>query len=385
MPFKRVLILSEGFGSGHTQAACAVAAGLKKIDPTIRAKVLELGSILHPVLAPWIQGAYRLTINTSPALVGMVYRKQYEKPVGRLARLALHKLFYNHASRFIEQMKPELIICTHPIPGAVISRLKASGLKVPLFTLITDYDAHGSWISPEVDRYFVSTPEVRNLLIRRGVSPSAIQVSGIPVHPEFWIRQDKISARRELGLRHLPTVLVMGGGWGIMKDELVAKMADWKDRVQIVCCMGSNEKQAAKLRNHPDLQHPNIKILGYTRNISQWMDASDLLITKPGGMTCTEGLAKGIPMLFYESLPGQEEKNREYFMKIGCGTELTSEDMLDFWLHKITLEFTEKTRTLTPLKQKDSRSAYQPDRCARTIADLLCSPYGAVNLQGRRA
>ncbi len=386
IPFKRVLILSEGFGSGHTQAAYALAAGLKKVDPHIQAKVLELGSVLNPTLAPWILSAYRITVTTSPALVGLFYRKKYEKPVGRLTRLALHKLFYNHAAQMIGQMEPDLIICTHPIPGAIISRLKASGMNVPLYTLITDYDAHGSWISPEVDRYFVSTPEVRSLLIQRGVKPATIQVSGIPVHPEFWIRQDKVSVRRELGLKNIPTVLVMGGGWGLLlKDELIERMSEWKKNIQIVCCMGSNEKLAAKLRHHPELQHPNITILGYTREISKWMDASDLLITKPGGMTCTEGLAKGIPMLFYESISGQEDKNREYFIKIGCGNELSSAEILDLWFSKISSGPKGCTGSYAESRRTPDTSFYHPDLCAKSIAELLEAPSdSAFALRHRR-
>ncbi|RCX20535.1 processive 1,2-diacylglycerol beta-glucosyltransferase [Fontibacillus phaseoli] len=381
MPFKKVLILSEGFGSGHTQAAHALAAGLKKVDPQIRTQVLELGSVLNPTLAPWILSAYRVTVNTSPALVGMFYRKKYEKPVGRLARLALHKLFYNHAARVIGQMSPDLIICTHPIPGAVISRLKSSGLNVPLYTLITDYDAHGSWISPEVDRYFVSTPEVRSLLIQRGVKPEAIQVSGIPVHPEFWSRQDKASVRRELGLTNIPTVLIMGGGWGLLfKDELMARLSQWKEKIQIVYCLGSNEKLAAKLRGHPELQHHNVKVLGYTSEISKWMDASDLLITKPGGMTCTEGLAKGVHMLFYESIPGQEDKNREYFIKIGCGDELSSAEILDLWFGKISTA-RKIGGGFSKIRTYPDTSFYRPDRCARKIADLL-SPMDQTYVHG---
>lgn len=372
MPYKKLLILSEGFGSGHTQAAYALAAGLKQVNPLIQTKVLELGSVLNPTLAPWILTAYRITVNTSPALVGRLYRKKYEKPVSRLSRLALHKLFYNHAARVIEQLNPDLIICTHPIPGAVISRLKSSGLNVPLYILITDYDAHGSWISSEVDRYFVSTPEVRSLLIRRGVHPEAVQASGIPVHPEFWIRRDKASVRKELGLKNIPTAMVMGGGWGLLfNNELLAGISAWKEQVQIVCCMGSNEKLASRLREHPDLQHPNITVLGYTGEISKWMDASDLLITKPGGMTCTEGLAKGIPMLFCESIPGQEEKNREYFIKIGCGNELSSKEILDMWFNRIS---TSQGNCLTGLGEYRSSadiSKYRPDRCARNIAELL--------------
>ncbi|MEF2967600.1 glycosyltransferase [Paenibacillus sp. M1] len=376
MPGKRVLILSEGFGSGHTQAACALAAGLKKMNPEIRPKVLELGSLLNPKLAPRVQSAYRMTVNSSPTLVGRLYRKNYDKPVSRLTRLALHKLFYHHAAAVIGRLNPELIVCTHPIPGAVMSRLKAAGMNIPLFMLITDYDAHSSWISPGVDRYFVSTPDVRSVLIRRGVPPEAIEVSGIPVHPEFWLRRDKASVREELGIQNMPTVLVMGGGWGMLfSDELISRLSAWKERIQFVCCVGSNDKLAARLRSHAALRHPNITVLGYTREISKWMDACDLLITKPGGMTCTEGLAKGIPMLFFASLPGQEEKNRDYFVKIGRGRELSSAKLLDTWFGEISTGPKSGSVSSSKHALHPDFSLYQPDSCARNIAGLLDCDY----------
>ncbi|MNJ45852.1 Processive diacylglycerol beta-glucosyltransferase [compost metagenome] len=373
MSKKRVLILSEGFGRGHTQAGHALAAGIKKLCPETKTKVMELGSFLNPIVAPWILSAYRVTVNTSPALVGMLYRKKYEKPVGRLTRLALHKMFYHHASQVIRQLQPDVIICTHPIPNAVVARLRASGLRVPLYTLITDYDAHGAWISPEVDQYLVSTPEVKQLLLQRGVSPETVQVTGIPVHPNFWSIQDKASARRELGIRQMPTVLVMGGGWGLLlKDELIDKLLAWRSKVQIICCTGSNEKLAEKLRACPALQHENITIIGHTHEVSKWMDASDILITKPGGMTCTEGLAKDIPMLFFESIPGQEEKNREYFVSHGFGMELSSPEIIDQWFMSITepSQMSQMSDKVSPLR----RPVYKPDRCAKDVISLLQKP-----------
>lgn len=368
---KRVLILSEGFGSGHTQAGHALAAGLKRKNPHIRTKVLELGSFLNPTVAPLILSAYRMTVNASPALVGHFYRRKYEKPVGRLTRLALHKMFYQHAVDVIAQLQPDLIVCTHPIPSAIVSYLKlATGLDVPLCTLITDYDAHGSWMSPGVDQYLVSAPEVKALLVQRGVAPAKIQVTGIPVHPDFWSKQEKVSAREELGLKNMPTALVMGGGWGLLfSEELLAKLASWREEIQIVCCMGSNEKLAARLRAHPALQHPNIKVIGFTREIGKWMDASDLLITKPGGMTCTEGMAKGIPMLFFESIPGQEEKNREYFVQHGFGAELHSPDVLDDWF--ATLRSRHAASSQGQPKLAIRQNGYRPDRCAGAVISLL--------------
>lgn len=369
---KRVLILSEGFGSGHTQAGHALAAGLRKLAPDIQTKVMELGSFLHPTVAPWIISAYRMTVSTSPALVGKLYRKNYEKPVSKLTRLALHKMFYQHAADVINQLDPDLIVCTHPIPAAIVSRLKASGIDIPLCTIITDYDAHGSWISPGVDRFLVSAPEVKELLLGRGVSPAKIQVTGIPVHPEFWVKQDPAQTRAELGLKNMPTVLVMGGGWGLLFDEeLIAGIAGWLDQVQFVCCVGSNGKLAEKLRNHPALQHPHLKVLGFTREVSKWMDAADLLITKAGGMTCTEGLAKGIPMLFFEAIPGQEEKNREFFVSHGYGSELTSLDVLDDWLSLIC-GGKGHSAPVQPRRMRTALSSpYRPGQCAASVLEML--------------
>ncbi|MUG45989.1 MGDG synthase family glycosyltransferase [Paenibacillus woosongensis] len=370
MSKKRVLILSEGFGSGHTQAGHALAAGIRKLWPDAKTKVMELGSFLNPIIAPWILSAYRVTVNTSPSLVGMLYRKKYEKPVGRLTRLALHKMFYQHASDVIGQLQPDVIVCTHPIPNAVVARLRASGLRIPLYTLITDYDAHGAWISPEVNQYLVSTLEVKTLLQQRGVNPDTIQVTGIPVHPNFWSIQDKASARKDLGIKQMPTVLVMGGGWGLhFKEELIDKLIAWRDKVQIICCTGSNGKLTEKLRACPEMMHENITIIGHTHEVSKWMDASDILITKPGGMTCTEGLAKGIPMLFFESIPGQEEKNREYFVSHGYGMDMSSPEIIDQWFSAIT-----NPSRNTMLHDKISQlrpQAYEPDCCAKNVIKLL--------------
>lgn len=378
---RRVLILSEGFGSGHTQAGHALAAGLKRKNPQIQTKVMELGSFLNPTVAPLILSAYRMTVNTSPALVGLFYKHKYEKPVGKFARLALHKMFYTHAAEVIAQLQPDLIVCTHPIPSAIVSYLKLnSDVNLPLCTLITDYDAHGSWMSPGVDRYLVSAPEVKALLVQRGVAPTKVQVTGIPVHPDFWSKQEKASAREELGLKNMPTALVMGGGWGLLlREELLDKLAAWREDIQVVCCTGSNEKLAARLRAHPTFHHPNMKVIGFTRQIGKWMDASDLLITKPGGMTCTEGMAKGIPMLFFESIPGQEEKNREYFVQHGYGAELTSPDVLDEWFDNIRHQH---ASNLQPWPEPPlQHPGYQPERCAEAVLHLLYQAAAPVRIR----
>lgn len=367
---KRVLLLSEGFGTGHTQAAHALAHGMKLLYPHLQCRVIELGNFLNPTIGPWILSAYRKTVNTSPAIVGMFYRNKYDKSLNKLTQLALHRIFYAHAAQVISQLKPDVIICTHPIPNTIISRLKKQGIDVPLITLITDYDVHGTWISSEVSQYLASSPKVKNLLIQRGVEPDKIQITGIPVHPDFWQVGDKDQLRKELKLKDMPTVLIMSGGWGLnLKPDLLQQLTSWADRIQLIFCLGSNMKLLEKMEDNPMFDHPNIRILGYTHQINKLMDVSDLLITKPGGMTCTEGLAKGIQMLFLQAIPGQEEQNSRFFVNQGFAETIHSPEVIEQWFSLITQQYNQfKAGRQQP---KRDETYLQPDYCAHTVLNMV--------------
>ncbi|XEC95493.1 glycosyltransferase [Paenibacillus tarimensis] len=367
---KRVLLLSEGFGSGHTQAAYALAVGLRQLSPGIQTRVIELGKFLNPVVGPWIMSAYRKTITKQPKLVGMMYRTQYHKSLNRFTQLALHRIFYTQTSQVISQLKPDLIICTHPVPNAVVGRLKRLGLDIPLYTLITDYDAHGTWINPEVNKYLVSTVLVKKKLMAHGIPAARIEVTGIPVHPNFWTTHDKSEIQIQFGLSPMPTVLIMGGGWGLLSgDSLFEYMTRWRDSVQMIFCVGNNDKAREKMLSNPKFHHPNVKIIGFTNEISKLMDVSDLLITKPGGMTCTEGLSKGIPMLFYGPLPGQEEENMDYFIRNGFGEMLLTEETVDKWFSLIQEPYAAVQFRRTLLSKRNQQ--YNPSQCSRAVLQMM--------------
>lgn len=367
---QRVLLLSEGFGAGHTQAAYALSSSLRKLSPNVQTRVLELGSFLNPKVAPLIITAYKKTVSSQPRLVSMMYRSNYKKPLNRLTTLALHKLFYTHTKLIIDQLHPDVIVCTHPIPSAVISRMKRHGLKVPLCTVITDYDAHGTWISDEVNRYLVSTQQVKTILLERGVGDSKIEITGIPVHPNFWERPSKQDIRDRFDLKEIPTILIMDGGWGLTKDEAVNHLlVEHKEHLQLIFCFGSNMKLLEKMSNDPRYQHPNIKLLGFTKEIDKLMEVSDLLITKPGGMTCSEGLAKAIPMLFHKPYPGQEEENLQYFSAQGWGTPIDSLDAITDWVEKLTYHYDEVCATREQML--DDIERFHPTQSAKAIVELL--------------
>lgn len=364
----RVLLLSEGFGSGHTQAAYALSSSLRKISPNIQTRVLELGSFLNPKVAPLIITAYKKTIVSQPKLIRMMYKTQYKRSINRLATLALHRIFYTHTQNVIRQLRPDVVVCTHPIPGAVIARLKRLGLDVPLCMVITDYDAHGTWVNPEVDRYLVSTEGVRSKLQMRGIPSSRIKVTGIPVHPNFWEHPSKAEIRCRFGLKNMPTVMVMGGGWGMSDSVVSTYLARFADYAQLIFCFGSNTKAYERAAQDRRFHHDNIHLIQYTKEIDKLMEVSDLLVTKPGGMTCTEGLAKAIPMLFYNPLPGQEEQNSQYFTEQGWGEPITSLDVVSQWMDLLIHDYEAiVTQRQLKLEQIDR---YNPTECARSIMDM---------------
>lgn len=148
----------------------------------------------------------------------------------------------------------------------------------------------------------------------------------------------------------------MGGGWGIIVNEtLLNRLLSWKDRIQLIFVLGSNHKALAKMKKDTRFNHANIHLLGYTEEVDKLMEVSDLLLTKPGGLTCTEGLAKGMPMLFYEPIPGQEEENMRYFAEQGLGEIIRSEATIDYWFRLLSenSEWIRQTRIsgMKPLKQ----------------------------------
>jgi processive 1,2-diacylglycerol beta-glucosyltransferase len=368
LPKQRVLLLSEGFGVGHTQAAHALSIGLHQSNQELETKVIELGSVLHPTMAPLLLDIYRKALSINPKLYGLMYR-QYNRSLSRLSLLALHRLFYAQTAELIQQFGPDAIVCTHPFPNAVISRLKKFGLSIPLYTVITDYEAHGAWITPECDTYLVSTSEVQQKLIQEGIRPQRVKITGIPVHPNFKIRHDQQQIRSQFQLKQLPTVMVMGGGWGLMdRTQLMDQMMRWRDQIQFIFCLGKNEKARQKMASQALFQHPNIHFLGFTEEIDKLMEVSDLLITKPGGLTCTEACMKGVPMLFYKPIPGQEEGNCQYFTENGFGEEIKSTETIERWFQ---LLIHENDRVLEKRKIILEMGDRAPIDCTTTLLQLL--------------
>ncbi len=221
-------------------------------------------------------------------------------------------------------------MCTHAVPCSLIAEQKRRGnCEVPLAAIVTDFDVHSYWAHPNVDLYLVANAQSRKTLEARGVPGHKIQICGIPIRPDFEKKISQKTARKKLGLDpSKPVVLVMGGSRGMGGIENAVKALLEVKQVQILASVGLNEDAMEHLKVHK--KSGRVHVYGFTENISLMMDAADLLVSKPGGISSSEALAKGLPMILINPIPGQEERNARYLLGHACAVMAkNSEELVD--------------------------------------------------------
>jgi len=335
---KRILILSEPFGMGHTMAANAIKEHINEHEPDYQVEILELTRYLKPTLSQWMCGAYLLAIQHSPHIWRYFYHKSRYQRVWPQLWTIVHHLIYAEVASILRRYQPDCIICTHPFPSAIVSRLKQTEETTALLcTVVTDYGVHATWLSPQVDIYFLPSQAIKRQINSLGIEDAKLVVTGIPISAKFLRKHPKDGARRQLGLLPIPTLLCMGGGLGKgFSDELIQALSQCLEQVQVLFVVGKNRVLYDRLAETIKLKHANFHLYGFVDNIDMLMDASDLLITKPGGITCTEAVAKRLPMLLLPPLPGQEDDNYSYMIEQGYGVGLSDINSLPVYVYNLS-------------------------------------------------
>ncbi len=228
--------------------------------------------------------------------------------------------------KFIEDFKPDVIICTHIFAAQVINELKRRGrlADVPAIGIVTDYTIHPFWEDVTYIEYIdIASELLTQRAIIKGISTERLCTFGIPVQNKFSTKLSKQEARKKLGLCETsPTVLVMAGsmGYGNM-PEIISGIHSFDKKCRILAVCGNNKKLFKKLYelNLGD----NVKIYGFTNEVDIMMDAADCIVTKPGGLTTSEAMAKKLPMILVNPIPGQEDRNLEFFLNNGVALSVT--------------------------------------------------------------
>lgn len=328
----KVLILTGAFGEGHLQVARAIEQAMKIRSPKADPVVVDFMEWVHPALCPVSHYVYMKGIEKFPNLYGYLYRKTYGRNALSKTLTGLFSTGMRKTLRMLETIRPSVIVSTYPFASAMISKLKEYGLSdIPLVTVITDHTHHSSWLHPYTDHYVVGSHMLRRQLIRLGIPGRKISCTGIPIKPSFLKPVNKQALYKKYSLDPaLPVVLVMGGGEGLFGDGLFTaeKLDAVPFRMQLLIVCGHNEKLRARLMDDLKGTKHKVFVLGYIDYVCDLMAVSDVMITKPGGVTTAEALAMELPMILYKALPGQEEDNAAFLTQAGAAVEAPDEGTL---------------------------------------------------------
>ncbi|MBC5810314.1 MAG: hypothetical protein GIW95_05595 [Candidatus Eremiobacteraeota bacterium] len=329
---RRVLFLSASVGVGHTAAAQAVLCALADADPAIESRKVDSYKYAASIFSKVVADGYIGMVKTVPQLYRYIYdRAERARDIPAFRRW-VNQYTASNLRALVAEEKPDLVVCTHAFPCGVMAEYKRQfDPTLPVVAIVTDFAVHPFWIYPNVDVYAVATPEIRQTLVSRGIPAERVVVSGIPVDRRFGAPSLPVPAlRASLGLpvdRRI--VLMMGGGLGIGPlDRMIRALGTLDVPIAGVIIVGKNlrlEKRVLAIAEHTE--YP-LRVLSFVDNVYDYMHASDVLLSKPGGLTSSEALSARLPMVLVKPLPGQEERNTRYLVSRHAALRARSEGQI---------------------------------------------------------
>jgi len=317
---KNILFFYSSQDSGHHRAAQALQKAFT-FHSDFDTLALDSIECAYPRTGRIMIDWYPKVIKGIPHLWRVIYDNLDLANATRDIRKLINRLYFGKIESILKEHKPSIIICTQAAPCHVAAAYKGEKRNgVPLVAVITDYLVHPYWLHDRVDLYIVPTEETKETLVERGIAGTKIREIGIPIDPKFMNYCDKLKIRSELGLSpELTTLLVTGGSRGMIPlQKLLSLLSQVNARFQAIVVAGRNRKLWWRVKKMEKKLPFMTKVLSYTDRMDSLMDASDLIITKPGGLTSAEALAKGLPLVIVKPIPGQEERNGRYLIDQGA-------------------------------------------------------------------
>lgn len=311
--------------SGHRQATIAIQRALRKLDTHLEAPSVNGFGYTYPILEQVVNRAYMSVIRRTPQVWDYLYDNPKIVKRSQSIKKFLHKTSHAKIAKLFEEYRPDTVVCTQAFPCGMVADYKiAHGLKTLLIGVLTDYAPHSFWINEGVDYYIVPAQEIKDRFVVKGVPEDKIKVYGIPIRSKFAAPMDKRAIAKKLGLNlDSPILLIMGGGQGLgpIKDT-VKSLLKLSMNLQMIVISGTNKNLLSWLKKASAESHKKILGLEYADNVEELMEISTAIVTKPGGMTTSESLAKGLPMIIINPIPGQEMRNTDFLLSKGIGIRI---------------------------------------------------------------
>jgi processive 1,2-diacylglycerol beta-glucosyltransferase len=339
--FDRVLLLSASAGAGHVRAAQALERAFVERGAARDVRHVDTLEYTNKVFRKLYSQAYIDMVNSAPEVLGWLYDHLDTPWEKERRRLFLDKLNTRPFRKMLAQYEPDFVVCTHFLPAEIISWLKAKGrISCPQGIVVTDFDVHAMWLCHHYEQYFVAIEETRVHLEKLGVPAGKVTVSGIPVDPVFAASRDKLEARARLGLTSdRTTILLSAGGFGVGPIEhLVTSLLEVRHPVQVVAICGRNAELKERLDKVAARASPSgtpLAVVGFTKEMDEYMAAADLIVGKPGGLTTSEALARGLVFVVVNPIPGQEERNSDHLLEEGAAVRCNNLPALAYKIDRL--------------------------------------------------
>lgn len=369
----RILILSASIGTGHLRAAEAIELALHEQNAVVQVRHEDALRFANTAFRKIYQKSYINLVNKAPHLLGFLYNYADKAWMNETHGIAFERWNSTGLIDLVREYKPDAVVCTHPLPADMISWLTCKGVfSAHHGIVITDYDINPLWLCHHYSRYFVGIEETRQHMAALGYRPELLTVTGIPVNPEFAKHKDKVEMRRKYGLDPQQTTILMtlgGLGMGPMEDALLS-LKGLKSRAQIVAVCGDNEELKAAVAQTAQVVERvsgnRVKCIGYTDRMDEYMAASDLVIGKPGGLTSSEALCKGLVFVIVSPVPGQEERNADHLIEEWAAIRCNNLPTLAYKVDSLLTD----SRKLNLMRQKALALA-RPDAAKNVAKEIL--------------
>jgi processive 1,2-diacylglycerol beta-glucosyltransferase len=369
----RILIATVTAGGGHLAAAAALDEAWRALRPRDTVERLDLVKFFSPLHRKIHADGYVQLVERAPELWGMLFAKTDNPKVARRLN-RIQRLFPGRSrlrfARYLRQFEPDAVLCTHYAPLEVLGRLrtKQQGPQPFVVSVVTDFEAHALWMDSGVDLYCVAAEETKARLVARGATAENVVATGIPIAAKFSAKVDARAVRKTLGLRDdLTTLLVLSGGFGMGP---VGKILGELDKVpcafQTLVVCGRNEELRRELAAQ-DRRHPT-RVLGFASNMHELMTVAELILSKPGGLTSSEALALGRPMMILDPIPGQEAANSDFLLEHGAAAKVNRVEDLPYRVEQLldSKKLADMAKAAKTLGRRDAATAV----CAEILRRL---------------
>jgi processive 1,2-diacylglycerol beta-glucosyltransferase len=340
----KILILSASVGAGHMRAAQAVELAIRQLDPAATVKNLDVLTLTNAAFRQLYGKAYLDLVNKAPHVLGMFYDLlNTPRPRGtrdRL-RLAVQKLNLAKLCDLLECQRWDIIVNTHFLPAEIIAQLRRrKKIRTPQITVTTDFETHRAWAHQPCELYTTATEEGATYLRCFGIDGADVKITGIPIHPVFSQPKERDECLTRQGLRgDRPIVLQLAGGFGVGPiEKLYRAILDVEVPIEAVVVAGRNEAVRKQLQKVGVPSRHRATILGFTDQMDELMAAADVVVSKPGGLTTSETLARGAAMLIVNPIPGQESRNSDYLLENGAAIKANNLPTLALKLTRLLRE-----------------------------------------------